>query len=112
MNQIVKEHVLPRRVHRQKQEYGDYGGILHIAIGFSQSDIMKLMLSIGCCLPESYDVLYCKTETTTQDLELFTERCCHFGSKRQFYFLEINKLQYEQQEVCTYVAPLVFCLVN
>jgi hypothetical protein len=91
--------VLPKR-QKGKQDRGEYGGILHIATDFSQSDTIKLMLRIGCCLPESYDVLYCQSETTTQDLQLFTERCCQFGHERQFYFLEINRLQYEQQEVC------------
>jgi hypothetical protein len=94
----VKGHVLPKRQY-VKQD-GEYGGILHIAIDFSQSDIMKLLLSIGHCLPESYDVLYCQSETTTQDLELFSKRCCQFGQERQFFFLEINKLHYGQQEVC------------
>jgi hypothetical protein len=91
--------VLPKR-QEKKQDCWEYGGILHIAKGFSQSNIMKLMLSIGNCLPEYYDVLYCQSTTTTQDLKMFAKRCCEFGIERQFYFLEINKLHYEQQEVC------------
>ena len=103
---IISNHVLPKRVKRNHKTL-EVGGILHIAMEFTQSDIMKLLLTICECVPENYDIFFCGPHTTTQDLNLFINRCREFGccsssssSKwREFYFLEINKLLYEHQEV-------------
>ena len=102
----LSSYVLPTRHKSYYLESLQVGGILHIAIDFTQSDVIKLMLTICGSLPESYDVLYCGPDTTAQDLELFTDRCCAFGKDREFYFLEINKLLYEQQEV---IKPRAVC---
>ena len=101
----ISNHVLPKRV-KQDHKTLEVGGILHIAMEFTQSDIMKLLLTISKCLPENYDIFYCGPHTTTQDLNLFIDRCREFGCSssskwREFYFLEINKLLYEHQEVCS-----------
>ena len=115
INSEISNCVLPKRV-KQDHKTLEVGGILHIAMEFTQSDIMKLLLSISECVPEYYDILYCGPHMTTQDLNLFIERCREFGrcssSKwREFYFLEINKLLYEHQEVCSRTVALVLALI-
>ena len=107
----IINYILPRRKRNIYSSSHDVGGILHIAMEFNQADVIKLLLTICECLPENYDVLYCGSHTTTQDLKLFTDRCCAFGNKRQFYFLEVNKLLYEQQEVCMDEIMLLLLLL-
>ena len=99
-DETLQKSALPLRPKFVSQKkIKDFGGVLHLASGFLHCHIIQLMVSICKNLPEFYDVLYCTSHITGQDLQLFIQRCQKFGRKRQFFLLEVNKLRYELQEV-------------
>ena len=70
---------------------------LHSAFGYSQSQLIRLVLGIYGGPPGTFEVLHCKPLTTEQELKLFMERVAHHP--RQYLVLEVNHLPYQLQEV-------------
>ena len=71
--------------------------ILHRVPSYSQSQLIRLVLSIYGGPPSAFEVLHCKPSTTEQDLKLFMERVAQHP--RQYLVLEVNHLPYQLQEV-------------
>ena len=74
---------------------------LYSVPGFTQEDLILLILNIYRQPPATYTVFHCHSSTTEQDLKRFTERIiqhqnCHYT------MLEINKLPHHLQEVWTF----------
>ena len=71
--------------------------ILHSAFGYSQSQLIRLILGIYGGPPGAFEVLHCKPSTTEQELKLFMKRIAQHP--RQYLVLEVNNLPYQLQEV-------------
>lgn len=96
----IKQYVLPMRAIVSSQSLSsDFGGIIHAAIGFSHSQLIKLLINTCKYLPENYDILYCGPLTTAQEIKSFMKRCSAFNEDRVYYILDVSNLNYDQQEV-------------
>ena len=74
--------------------------ILHSAPGFTQSQLIRLILQIYGGPPEVFEVLHCKPATTEQELKIFMRRVTQtLKQPRQYLVLEVNQLPYNLQEV-------------
>lgn len=78
----------------------DICSTLHIALGFTQAQIIPLILSIYDGLPEAFEVLHCTTHTTEQDIKLFMKRVMITKHARKYLVLEVDVLPFHLQEVC------------
>ena len=64
----------------------------------SRLDFLTLILNIFSGIPEAYQVLHCKANTTEEELTRFLKRVeKHSG---HYLMLDINMLPFKLQEVC------------
>ena len=82
--------------------------ILHSCHGFSQSQLIRLIISIFGGVPESFEVFHCRHTTTEEEIRLFLNPKRATKRPFQFLMLEINKLSYQLQEVCTGTCTLFY----
>ena len=80
--------------------YKDICSTLHIALGFTHSQIILLILNIYNGLPEAFEVLHCTAHTTEQDIKLFMKRVMKTKHARKYLVLEVDVLPFHLQEVC------------
>ena len=73
--------------------------ILHSLPGYSQSEIMRLIIQIYGGVPEFFEVLRCQNITTKEDLRLFLNPMRATKQPFQYLVLEVNRLSYHVQEV-------------
>ena len=71
--------------------------VLHIALDFTHSELVGLVLRIYGGPPEPFEILHCKSSTTEEDVKLFMKRV--HQHPRQYLVLEINHLPFQLQEV-------------
>lgn len=91
--------------------------ILHSCQGFSQSQLIRLIISVYGGVPEPFEVLHCQPTTTEEELRLFLSPKRATKRPFQYLILEVNKLSYQLQEVwnlchllCHYFADNVYCM--
>lgn len=68
--------------------------------GHSQSELIRLIVSIYNGVPKSYEVFHCHPLSTEEDLDLFLKRVAKHPL--QYLILEVNLLPFKLQEVCRY----------
>lgn len=73
--------------------------ILHSCQGFSQSQLIRLIISVYGGVPEPFEVLHCRSSTTEEELRLFLSPKRATKRPFQYLLLEVNKLSYQLQEV-------------
>ena len=78
--------------------------VLHIALGFTHSELVGLVLRIYGGPPEPFEILHCKSSTTEEDVKLFMKRVNRHP--RQYLVLEVNHLSFQLQEVETNMAGI------
>jgi len=80
---------------------------LHSCQGFTQSQLLRLIISIYGGVPEVFEVFHCRQNTTEEDLKLFLNPKRATKRPFQYLILEVNRLPYQLQEVCDTVLMLV-----
>ena len=75
----------------------EFVNVLHSALGFTQGELIGLILRIYGGPPEPFELLHCTGSTTEDDVKLFMKRI-HQHS-RQYLVLEVNHLPFQLQEV-------------
>ena len=74
--------------------------ILHSCQGFTQSQLLRLIISIYGGVPEVFEVFHCRHNTTEEELRLFLNPKRATKRPFQYLILEVNRLPYQLQEVC------------
>ena len=89
--------------------------ILHSCPGYSQSQIIRLIIHIYGGVAEPFEVLRCQRNTTKEEIQLFLNPMRAMKRPFQFLILEVNKLAYQLQEViiemAIYRVTLLFCIL-
>ena len=84
------------------QHEEEFVNVLHIALDFTHSELVGLVLRIYGGPPEPFEILHCKSSTTEEDVKLFMKRV--HRHPRQYLVLEVNHLPFQLQEVETNVS--------
>ena len=76
--------------------------LLHYCPGYSQIQLIRLVISIYDGVPEAFEVFHCSPSSTKEELGLFLKR----AAKHPLHYLvlEVNRLSFKVQEVCVYYA--------
>ena len=75
---------------------------LHYCPGYSQAQLIRLIISIYNGVPESFEIFHCHSTSTEEDFSLFLKRVTKHPV--QYLVLEVNRLPFKLQEVCVYCA--------
>lgn len=73
--------------------------ILHSCPGYSQSQIIRLIIHIYGGVPEFFEILRCQNNTTKEEVQLFLNPMRATKQPFQYLILEVNRLAYHIQEV-------------
>ena len=76
--------------------------LLHYCPGYSQAQLIRLIISIYHGVPEAFEVFHCHPSSTEEDFNLFLKRVAKHPL--QYLVLEVNQLPFKLQEVCIYSA--------
>ena len=110
LGHLLQNHTLPRRstkVLRRPSYATQFPGVsdanqfLHHAPKYTQSQLVRLIVSIYGGVPESFEVFHCCSTSTKEELSLFLERVER--KPLRYLILEVNKLPFGLQEVHTYI---------
>ena len=98
LDKIVSPEML-KQVHLPKRMKAIIPGlILHVAQEYSQSDLIRLIISQCKGIPESYDIMLCTQISIKEEIQSFMKRV-EKSSQRHMFILEVNSLPYSLQEV-------------
>ena len=75
--------------------------LLYTHTGFSQSQLLRLVISIYGGVPEAFEVYHCRSTSTEEEIRLFMNPKRATKRPFQYLILEVNKLPYRLQEVRT-----------
>ena len=75
--------------------------LLYTHTGFSQSQLLRLVISIYGGVPEAFEVYHCRATSTEEEIRLFMNPKRATKRPFQYLILEVNKLPYRLQEVRT-----------
>ena len=75
--------------------------ILHSCQGFTPGEILRTVIGIFGDVPEPFEVFHCRSTVTEEELRLFLNPKRATKRPFQYLILEVNKLPYQLQEVCT-----------
>jgi len=78
-------------------QHEEFVHVLHIALDFTHSELVGLLLRIYGGPPEPFEVLHCTSSTTEEDVKLFMKRV--HRHPRKYLVLEVNHLPFQLQEV-------------
>ena len=71
--------------------------VLHSCPGFTQNELIPMILSIFNGVPEPFQIFHCQPSSTKEELDLFLKRATKFPITH--LILEVNKLPFQLQEV-------------
>ena len=79
--------------------------LLHYCPGYSQAQLIRLIVSIYDGVPEAFEVFHCRPSSTEEELGLFLKRAAKHPL--QYVVLEVNRLPFKLQEVheCLTISP-------
>lgn len=79
--------------------------LLHYCPGYSQAQLIRLIVSIYDGVPEAFEVFHCRPSSTEEELGLFLKRAAKHPL--QYLVLEVNRLPFKLQEVheCLTISP-------
>ena len=86
-----------KKTPKMRQDEG-FLQILHICPGFTQQNLITLMLNIFGGVPEPFQIFRCQSSSKIGELDLFLKRATQFPVPH--LILEVNKLTVDLQEVC------------
>ena len=71
--------------------------MLHYCPGYSQAQLIRLIVFIYNGVPEAFEVFHCHPTSTEEEVDLFMKRVAKHPL--QYLVLEINRLPFKLQEV-------------
>ena len=86
--------------------------VLYSCPGFTQSQLLRLIIQTYGGAPEVFEVFHCRPTTTEEELQLFLNYKRATKRPFQYLILEVNKLSYPLQEVSTGAGSLGAVLVH
>ena len=97
---VFNNHFLPKRCGEavSQRTSPDLTLLLHYCPGYSQAQLICLIVSIYDGVPEPFEVFHCQPSSTEEELSLFLKRVAKHP--RQYLILEVNRLPFRLQEVC------------
>ena len=96
-SEALKPYILPRTVCSHAPTH--YGGVLHHAPNFHQSQLIRLIIQTANGIPSPCDILHCSQSTNEENLQSFILRTEYFPH-RCYIILNVNALPHDLQEVC------------
>ena len=103
---MFNSHALPIPRVQTLPTYDHSQIILHRLHGCSNAELIQLIVTIYDGIPEPFEVFYCHTSPTEEELHFFIERTQRFS--RHYIMIEVNKLPFHLQEVDSSVVSLVY----
>jgi len=83
--------------------------VLHYCPGYSQAQLICLIISIYNGVPEAFEIFRCHPSSTEEELRVFLKRVAEHPL--QYLILEVNRLPFKLQEVrLYYVVYIHSCL--
>ena len=105
LGMVLSSHSLPKRCGKGlsqpclvSQLSSEPTQLLHYCPGYSQAQLICLIVSIYNRVPEAFEVFRCRPSSTKEELSLFLERVAKHPL--QYLVLEVNQLCPKVQEVC------------
>ena len=82
--------------------------VVHSCPGFTQTELIPIILSIFNGVPEPFQIFRCQSSSTQVELDLFLRRAATFPIPH--LILEVNRLPFQLQEVslCDVTCCVVF----
>ena len=93
----VKKWSLPVRYNKKYASLSQANNVLYNATGYTESELVGLILGLYGGPPETFEFLHCKPTTTEQELRLLMKRAVQHP--RLYLLAEVNNLPYQLQEV-------------
>ena len=82
---------------------------LHYCPGFTQGQLIQMVVGICSGIPEAFEVFHCRPTTTEGELTLFLNRA--MKHRLRSLVLEVNRLPFKLQEVRRFVYISLLCTV-
>ena len=103
LERVFTKHSLPNRCvsrsHSLSQPFSpEVSQLLHYCPGYSQAQLIQLIVSIYDGIPEAFEVFRCHHSSTKEELSLFLERLAKHPLR--YLILGVNLLPFKLQEVC------------
>ena len=95
LSTLLQNHSLPIKTVANMSE--NCSQVMHYYPGFSQKELIPLILSIFGEFPKPFQILRCQSSSTLEELHLFLQRAAKFNIMH--LLLEVNKLPIHLQEV-------------
>lgn len=83
----------------------DVTQVLHSCPGFTQGQLIQMVIEICSGIPEAFEVFHCHPTTTEREMNLFLNRTVKHGLRS--LVLEVNRLPFKLQEVRVFQLWLV-----
>ena len=107
LSELLLNHSLPTRIKTARKSTMSVAGrmsitpecsqVLHSCPGFTQNELIPLILSIFDGIPEPFQMFRCQSSSTQEELDLFLQRAAKFAIPH--LILEVNRLPFQLQEV-------------
>ena len=103
---VFNNHTLPKRCGKglskphsvSQYSFSEPAQLLHCFPGYSQAQLIRLIVSIYDGVPETFEVFRCHPSSTKEELSLFLKQVSKHPL--QYLILEVNRLSFKLQEVC------------
>ena len=101
---VFSNHSLPKRCGLSLPQpcsvhsFPETTQLLHYCPGYSQTQLIHLIISIYDGVPEAFEVFRCHSSSSKEELNLFMKRMAKHPL--QYLILEVNQLSFKLQEVC------------
>eukprot|EP00731_Ephydatia_muelleri_P026772 Em0018g872a len=102
LSALLLNHSLPTRIKPMTSVAGrmsispECSQVLHSCPGFTQNELIPMILSIFGGVPEPFQIFRCQSSSTQEELDLFLQRAAEFPITH--LILEVNKLPFQLQE--------------
>ena len=83
--------------------------VLHYCPGYTQAQLICLIVSIYNGVPEAFEVFHCHPSSTEEELSLFLKQVAKHPL--QYLILKVNQLPFKLQEVCVYCVLYIKCYI-
>ena len=107
---VFSNHSLPKRCGLSLPQpcsvhsFPETTQLLHYCPGYSQTQLIHLIISIYDGVPEAFEVFRCHSSSSKEELSLFMKRMAKHPL--QYLILEVNQLSFKLQEVCRWCSVL------
>ena len=103
LDTVFNNHSLPKRCGENvfRHSSSESTQLLHYCPRYSQFQLIRLIVSIYNGVPEAFEVFHCHPSSTEEEIHLFLKRVAKHPL--QYLILEVNRLPFRLQEVCTII---------